>query len=76
MSKVKFQVRPRPRDERDQPPSRKIPFAEFARIWGVSTRTLDRWIEQKILPEPERINSRKYFSSDVTPRHDVEHDAA
>ena len=37
---------------------------------GVSVKTLDRWVEQGILPPPVRINNRKYFNADAKPRGD------
>jgi hypothetical protein len=37
---------------------------------GVCTKTLDRWVEDGILPEPFRINGRKYWPVHVEPRRD------
>ncbi len=39
---------------------RFIPHAAAARIRGVSTRTLDRWIKAGIVAQPSIINKRKY----------------
>jgi len=47
-------------------------WRKYAERRGVSTRTLDRWVEDGILPEPERINGRKYLPSDTEPRLDSE----
>jgi predicted site-specific integrase-resolvase len=48
------------------------PHRRFAERHGVSTRTVDRWVKAGRLPEPERINNRKYWPSDVEPRRDGE----
>ncbi len=37
-----------------------VPHSQAARIRGVSGRTIDRWIDKGILPQPEKINGRKY----------------
>jgi DNA-binding transcriptional MerR regulator len=37
-----------------------VPHSEAARIRGVSSRTIDRWIAAGILQRPEKINGRKY----------------
>ena len=37
-----------------------VPHATAARIRGVSTRTLDRWIAAGIVAPPIVINKRKY----------------
>lgn len=47
-------------------------WRKYAERRGVSTRTLDRWVEDGILPEPERINGRKYLLSDTEPRLDTD----
>jgi DNA-binding transcriptional MerR regulator len=44
----------------------------IAKRRGVTTKTLDRWVEKGILSEPERINNRKYLDPDTEPRHDGE----
>jgi hypothetical protein len=44
-----------------------VSHAKAAKIRGVSTRTLDRWIVAGIIPRPERINGRKYHQL-----HDIE----
>jgi DNA-binding transcriptional MerR regulator len=45
---------------------------QFAERHGVSTRTVDRWSEDGILPEPVRIRGRKYWPSTVEPQRDGE----
>jgi DNA-binding transcriptional MerR regulator len=47
-------------------------WRKYAERYGVTTRTLDRWVEDGILPEPERIRGRKYLSSDTEPRRDTD----
>ena len=34
------------------------PKRRFAERWGVSTRTIDRWVRDGLLEEPEVINGR------------------
>jgi DNA-binding transcriptional MerR regulator len=43
------------------------PARETAARLGVCTKTVDRWVEAGILPEPTRINGRKYFDAGVEP---------
>jgi predicted site-specific integrase-resolvase len=51
----------------DQSPTRE-PKRRFAERWGVSTRTIDRWVQDGLLEEPEVINGRAYFRIDARPR--------
>ena len=44
---------------------RFVPHGAAAKLRGVSTRTLDRWIKAGILPSPQRINGRKYHRLDA-----------
>ena len=44
------------------------PKRRFAERWGVSTRTIDRWVQNGLLEEPEVINGRAYFRADAHPR--------
>ena len=53
-------------------PPRLIPWAEYASLHGVTTKTLDRWVRRKILPIPEYINGRKYLPAGVQPQRDNE----
>jgi hypothetical protein len=43
-----------------------------AKRHGVSTRTLDRWVEQRIIEPPEYIRGRKYGDADEEPRRDID----
>ena len=51
----------------EQSPTRE-PKRRFAERWGVSTRTIDRWVQDGLLEEPEVINGRAYFRTDARPR--------
>jgi DNA-binding transcriptional MerR regulator len=51
---------------------KREPWRKYAERRGVSTRTLDRWVEDGILDPPEKINGRKYTSPDAEPRRDDE----
>jgi predicted site-specific integrase-resolvase len=59
-------------DETNLPSAQLEPHRRYAERRGVSTRTLDRWTDAGILPAPVRINGRKYWPTDVEPRHDGE----
>jgi hypothetical protein len=50
---------------------RRESWSKKAERHGVSTRTLDRWVEQGIIDPPEYINGRKYAHPDVEPRTDA-----
>jgi hypothetical protein len=45
-----------------------IPHRKFAEQHGVCGRTLDRWTEIGLLPEPRRINQRKYWPVGTSPK--------
>jgi hypothetical protein len=57
-------------DPKDLPTAQLETHRQYAERHGVSTRTVDRWSEDGILPEPIRIRTRKYWPTDVEPRHD------
>jgi predicted site-specific integrase-resolvase len=46
--------------ERAPSPDERIANSKAAKMRGVSTRTLDRWIAAGLIPKPEKINGRKY----------------
>jgi hypothetical protein len=46
-------------------------WRRYAERHGVSTRTLDRWVENGIIPAPEYIRERKYINPDIEPRQDA-----
>jgi predicted site-specific integrase-resolvase len=45
-----------------------LPATKKADQLGVCTRTLDRWVESGILSQPVRINGRKYWPDNTTPK--------
>lgn len=50
----------------------KLPHGRKAEQLGVSTRTLDRWIEDGVIAPPDYVNGRKYHDEDSRPRRDSE----
>jgi predicted DNA-binding transcriptional regulator AlpA len=40
---------------------RMLPMGQVCRRYGVTDRTIDRWLERGILPEPLRINRYRYW---------------
>ena len=46
------------------------PWRTYAEKKGVSTKTLDRWVEAGILQPPKIIRGRKYQNRNVEPRRD------
>lgn len=50
---------------------RREAWKKYAERRGVSTRTLDRWVEAGIIPPPDVINGRKYIDPDTEPRSDA-----
>lgn len=44
--------------------ARKLTARALQERYGVVDRTLDRWVEFGILPEPMRINHRRYWDED------------
>jgi DNA-binding transcriptional MerR regulator len=40
---------------------RLLPVGQVCRRYSVTDRTIDRWLERKILPEPIRINRYRYW---------------
>ena len=53
------------------PGKRRESWPAKAKRHGVSTRTLDRWVEKGIIDPPEYIRGRKYGSVDTEPRLDA-----
>jgi hypothetical protein len=50
--------------------------AVCARYGGNSTRTIDRWTAEGILPKPEYINGIRYWDEDLLDQHDEARQAA
>lgn len=40
---------------------RLLPMGQVCRRYGVTDRTIDRWLDRGILPEPVRINRYRYW---------------
>jgi DNA-binding transcriptional MerR regulator len=40
---------------------RLLPVREMRKRYNVSTRTLDRWLDNRILPAPVRIGEYRYW---------------
>jgi predicted DNA-binding transcriptional regulator AlpA len=40
---------------------RKLPMRALCERYGVSSKTIDRWLETGILPQPLRINRYRYW---------------
>jgi hypothetical protein len=51
---------------------RRESHSVFAERLGVSPRTVDRWIEQGILPQPDYVRGRKYWDPATKPRRDAD----
>ena len=48
-----------------------VPNTEFAKMLGVSVRTLWTWEEEGILPAPTVIRGRKYWDPSVRPKSEA-----
>ena len=55
----------------ENPGKRRESWPVKAKRHGVSTRTLDRWVEKRIIDPPEYIRGRKYGDLDAEPRLDA-----
>jgi DNA-binding transcriptional MerR regulator len=54
-----------------QSTKRFLPKRQVGARYGVTTRTVDRWKYQKVIPPPDlTINYRHYWSEDGLDRHD------
>ena len=50
---------------------RFFPKRAVARRYGVTTRTVDRWKKQNVIPQPDlTINNRHFWCEDELDRHD------
>ena len=50
---------------------RLIPNEQYARLIGVTPRTLYNYVERGILPQPTIINGRKFWDPETLPRSDA-----
>src|SRR5918993_202941 len=48
--------------------SARISHSRFAKLQGVCTRTIDRWVQEGILEQPIRIKGRKYWDPNTRPK--------
>jgi MerR HTH family regulatory protein len=55
----------------ENPGKRRESWPAKAKRHGVSTRTLDRWVERGIIDPPQKIRGRKYGDPDAEPRLDA-----
>jgi DNA-binding transcriptional MerR regulator len=51
---------------------RKLTTRLLCDRYNVTSRTIDRWVEQGILPKPMFINSVRYWDEDEIDRRDQE----
>jgi hypothetical protein len=49
---------------------RKRPTRWVCARYDIVPRTVDRWVQAGILPEPEKINGRNYFDEDAVEARD------
>jgi predicted DNA-binding transcriptional regulator AlpA len=52
---------------------RLLPMGALCRRYSVTDRTIDRWLERGILPEPLRINRYRYWRVSDLERFEREH---
>jgi DNA-binding transcriptional MerR regulator len=53
---------------------RLVPARDVAARYGVSLRSIDRWLAKKVLPVPDRvINGRRYWLVENLERADRQH---
>ena len=43
------------------PQERMLPMGQICKRYGVTDRTIDRWLERGVLPAPIRINRFRYW---------------
>jgi hypothetical protein len=55
----------------ENPGKRREAWPAKAKRHGVSTRTLDRWVDKRIISPPEYINGRKYGDPNEEPQLDA-----
>jgi MerR HTH family regulatory protein len=63
--------RPREKKRRKKKAKRWLTKPAKAGKHGVTTRTIDRWVELGILNPPKKVRKRCYFDEDDEPRADT-----
>jgi predicted DNA-binding transcriptional regulator AlpA len=48
-----------------------LPVRPVAARYGVSDRTVDRWVQDGDLPQPVYIQGRRYWSEEQLDQHDA-----
>ena len=48
-----------------------LPVRPVANRYGVSDKTIDRWVEAKIIPAPLYIRGRRYWDEQALDEHDA-----
>jgi predicted site-specific integrase-resolvase len=51
---------------------RKVQARVLCQRYDVVTRTIDRWVEAGVLPEPEYINGIRYWDEDEVEERELE----
>jgi hypothetical protein len=69
MTSIDTATAPQPKKTKKQ--KERVAWRRYAELKGVSTRTLDRWVVEGIIPAPEYIRERKYINPDIEPRQDT-----
>jgi hypothetical protein len=60
--------------------ARKLTCRALQEMYGVVDKTIDRWVQRGVLPEPMYINKRRYWDADEVAQRDrdrqIKHRAA
>jgi DNA-binding transcriptional MerR regulator len=49
---------------KSNPQGQKLPTRALCERYGVSSKTIDRWLETGVIPQPLRINRYRYWDLD------------
>jgi hypothetical protein len=58
-------------DAEKPPPGKRLRTRHLAEQENVCVRTIERWVEAGILPQPDRINGRKFWPEGTRPKTDT-----